>query len=238
RQRGDGGSAGRVNFRLADTDPMTGRPVPSPLLKAESTDLWKPVPFGIDERGRTVSVSLLWTAMTVAGVPRQGKSFSGRVLACAAALDPWARMVVFDAKASPDWRMFADVAWRYGFGDDDEVARHLLATLDELVKEMNRRAHAISELPRHQAREGKLTRELARSKRANMPLITAFIDEAHEYFQHPDYGDAIKVATTKLVKRGPFVGIILVLLTQKPDRDAIPTAIRDNLTSRFGLRVT
>ena len=238
RQRGDGGSAGRVNFRLADSDPMTGQPVPSPLLKAPEVDLWKPIPFGIDERGRTVELSLLWTAMTVAGVPRQGKSFSGRVLACAAALDPWARLIVFDAKASPDWRMFTDVAWRYGFGDDNETARHLLATLTELVAEMDRRAHAISQLPRHLAREGKLTRELARSKRANMPLVVAFIDEAQDYLGHPDYGSAIEAAATKLVKRGPFVGIITVWLTQKPSADAIPTGIRDNVTSRFGLRVT
>jgi S-DNA-T family DNA segregation ATPase FtsK/SpoIIIE len=238
RQRGDAGSAGRVSFRLADTDPMTGRPVPSPLVKAAEVDLWKVIPFGIDERGRTVSVSLLWTAMSIAAVPRQGKSFSGRVLLCGAALDPFVDISVFDAKASPDWRMFTTVAERCGFGDDDETAAQLLATLKALLAEMNRRAHAISALPRHLAREGKLTRELARSKRAGMRLKVLTVDECQEYFTHPLYGSEIKAIAEKLVKRGPFVGIITIWLTQKPAADSIPTAIRDNLTSRFGLRVT
>jgi S-DNA-T family DNA segregation ATPase FtsK/SpoIIIE len=238
RVRGDGGSAGRVSFWLADTDPMAGTPVRSPLLSAEKVDFWQPVPFGVDPRGRSVTISLLWTALLVGAVPRQGKSFAARLLAAAAALDPYVRLVVFDAKGSPDWRPFTEVAHRCGFGEEPDVVRHLLVTLEELVREMNRRADVISKMPRHQAREGKITREMTRNRRLAMPLVLLVIDEVHEYIQDPDHGKDIARLLAKLIKRGPALGIMGIFATQKPDSNSLPTEIRDQVSSRFALRVT
>jgi S-DNA-T family DNA segregation ATPase FtsK/SpoIIIE len=41
---------------------------------------------------------------------------------------------------------------------------------------------------------------------------------------------------TKLCKVGPAVGIMIVLLTQKPDGRAVPTDLRDNIGTRFALK--
>jgi DNA segregation ATPase FtsK/SpoIIIE, S-DNA-T family len=97
---------------------MAGAPVRSRLLGTDKVDLSGEVCFGVDPRGRLVSISLLWTALLVGAVPRQGKSFAARLWASAAALDPFVRLVVFDAKGSPDWRPFTKVAHRCGFGED------------------------------------------------------------------------------------------------------------------------
>jgi S-DNA-T family DNA segregation ATPase FtsK/SpoIIIE len=244
RARGDGGSAGRVNFYLADTDPMAGTAPKSPLVKVAEVDLWRPVPFGVDERGRPVSVSMLWTSFGFAGVPGAGKTASIRNPACAAALDPFADLGVFDGKGesglSVDWDAFREVCEAYGAGDDEDTARHLLAYLERLVVEMNRRSGVIARLPRAQRRDGKLTRQLARQAK-NMRLKVVIIDEAQDFigdFVTHEYRDLIRAALAKLIKRGRFVGIIVILATQRVDAKAIPTTLRDNLGSKFGLRVT
>lgn len=245
RSRGDGGSAGRVNFWLADTDPLAGPAPKSPLVALAEIDLWSPVPFGVDERGRTIKVNLLWTSFGFAGVPGAGKTASVRNLAAAAALDPFADLGVFDGKGegglSVDWDAVRELAEAYGAGDDDETARQLLAYAEGLVKEMNRRSGAIASLPRAQRRDGKLTRKLARSRTANMRIKVLIVDEVQDFIGddvNGPYRDRLRAALTKLVKRGRFVGIVTVVSTQKLDVKAIPSTIRDNLGSRFGLRVT
>jgi S-DNA-T family DNA segregation ATPase FtsK/SpoIIIE len=52
-----------------------------------------------------------------------------------------------------------------------------------------------------------------------------------------EWADELEEIITDLTKRGPAVGIILVVATQKPDKDSLPTGIRDNVGSRFGMRV-
>ena len=49
-------------------------------------------------------------------LPRPGKTFAARLLALYAALDPYVKLDVFDAKGSPDWRKFALVADSCAFG--------------------------------------------------------------------------------------------------------------------------
>src|SRR4051794_13049193 len=170
----EGSSDARVHLRIADRDPMTGPPIPSPLMKTTETDVWSVLPFGLDERGHEVSLCLLWLSGLFSGQPRTGKSFSLRLLALGVALDPRARVgAIFDAKASPDWRDFAMVAYRCGFDDGDEVCRLLRDTLLEFVADVIERNHAISRLPRSQAREGKLTKELAR----RFPVTLVILEE-------------------------------------------------------------
>ncbi|MFF7234517.1 hypothetical protein [Streptomyces sioyaensis] len=70
------------------------------------------------------------------------------------------------------------------------------------------------------------------------PLIVLIIDEAHTYFAEQKGSDketktlsALAADNTRLVadlvKKGRSVGIIVILITQKPTGDALPTVIRD-----------
>ena len=46
----------------------------TPLLACKETDIWKPAPFGLDERGSLVSVPLLWQSVLLSALPRAGKT--------------------------------------------------------------------------------------------------------------------------------------------------------------------
>ena len=94
RVRGASGSARRVALWVADEDPLAVPAGPSPLIRASRVDFWQPFPFGVDERGVEVALSLLWAALLVGAIPRQGKTFAARLVGLAAALDPHVRLYV------------------------------------------------------------------------------------------------------------------------------------------------
>ena len=64
-----------------------------------------------------------------------------------------------------------------------------------------------------------------------------FIDECQELFSHPDYKDEAARLVEAIIKRGPALGIILVLATQRPDAASLPTGVSANVGIRFCLRV-
>jgi S-DNA-T family DNA segregation ATPase FtsK/SpoIIIE len=231
----------RVSMWIADRDPLAVPAGKSPLLGATRVDFWKPFPWGVDERGNPVMATMLWLSFLVGAVPRQGKTFSARTIALAAALDPYVRLIVFDGKASPDWRKFALVAHRIGFGivprNGIDPVEHLVASLEELKADVEDRYHRLSELPLHICPEGKLTPELSRDKKLNMPLTLVVIDEVQEYLQHPVYGQLILDLLVYLARVAPAVGVSVMLSTQKPDDTACPSKLRDQCQGRFSLRV-
>ncbi|MEU1627359.1 cell division protein FtsK [Streptomyces sp. NPDC020096] len=234
-------SARRVSMWIADRDPLAVPSGKSPLLGATRVDFWKPFPWGVDERGNPVMATMLWLSLLVGAVPRQGKTFSARTIALAAALDPYVRLYVFDGKASPDWRKFALVAHRIAFGivpkNGFDPVVHLLAALRELKADVEDRYHRLSELPLHICPEGKLTPEISRDKKLNMPLTLFVIDEVQEYLQHPEHGKEILSLLVYLARVAPAVGVSVMTSTQKPDDKACPSELRDQHQARFALRV-
>ncbi|MFI1095127.1 cell division protein FtsK [Streptomyces sp. NPDC020917] len=234
-------SGRRVSYWIADRDPLAVPSGKSPLLGATRVDFWKPFPWGVDERGNPVMATLLWLSLLVGAVPRQGKTFSARTIALAAALDPYVRLYVFDGKASPDWRTFAKVAHRIGFGivpkNGIDPVQHLLASLRELKADVEDRYHRLSELPLHICPEGKLTPEISRDKKLNMPLTLFVVDEVQEYLTHPEHGKEILALLVYLARVAPAVGVSVMTATQKPDDKACPSELRDQHQARFALRV-
>ncbi|MEV7345037.1 cell division protein FtsK [Streptomyces sp. NPDC093544] len=234
-------SGRRVSYWIADRDPLAVPSGKSPLLGATRVDFWKPFPWGVDERGNAVMATMLWLSLLVGAVPRQGKTFSARTIALAAALDPYVRLYVFDGKASPDWRKFALVAHRIGFGivpkNGIDPVGHLLTSLRELKADVEDRYHRLSELPLHICPEGKLTPEISRDKKLNMPLTLFVVDEVQEYLQHPEHGKEILSLLVYLARVAPAVGVSVMTSTQKPDDKACPSELRDQHQARFALRV-
>ncbi|MGA6221267.1 cell division protein FtsK [Streptomyces umbrinus] len=231
----------RVSYWIADRDPLAVPSGKSPLLGATRVDFWKPFPWGVDERGNPVMATMLWLSLLVGAVPRQGKTFSARTIALAAALDPYVRLYVFDGKASPDWRKFALVAHRIGFGivpkNGIDPVGHLLTSLRELKADVEDRYHRLSELPLHICPEGKLTPEISRDPKLNMPLTLFVVDEVQEYLQHPEHGKEILSLLVYLARVAPAVGVSVMTSTQKPDDKACPSELRDQHQARFALRV-
>jgi S-DNA-T family DNA segregation ATPase FtsK/SpoIIIE len=234
-------SGRRVSYWIADRDPLAVPAGRTPLLGATRVDFWKPFPWGVDERGNPVMASMLWLSLLVGAVPRQGKTFSARTIALAAALDPHVRLIVFDGKASPDWRAFTKVAHRIGFGivprNGVDPVEHLVSALMELKADVEDRYHRLSELPLHICPEGKLTPELSRDKKLNMPLTLVVVDEVQEYLQHPVHGKTVLELLVYLARVAPAVGVSVMNSTQKPDDTACPSVLRDQHQARFSLRV-
>ena len=229
--------AGRLVLWVGDRDMNSTKPAAWPLAKAGRTDLFQPVPFGADQRGRLVTILLMFTGVVIGAMPRQGKTFALRVLLTAVALDPFAQMRVFELKGTGDLSPFEPVAHHYASGADDEAIAAAVASLREVHRELDTRARTIRGLPRHLVPEFKVTPELSRRKSLGLHTLVFAVDECQELFTHPEYGTEAGELATDIIKRGPALGIILILATQRPDAKSLPTGVSANVGTRFCLRV-
>lgn len=240
----------RHTLWVADVDPLGIPAGRSPLLDCKPRDIWRAAPLGLNERGQRVLLPLVFSSMLVGAQPRKGKTFTARVLALYAALDPFVRLSVFDGKGSPDWRKFSLVAHTYGFGllpdriqgDPIENLRNTLRAAKRDVLERNAK---LSELPTSVCPEGKLTREIARDPRYGMPVWVIALDEFQEFLNTGDEDVDREIAELLvfLVKVGPSVGVMLISSTQRPSGIGstgkvakLFTDFRDNHLTRFALK--
>src|SRR5207344_1307930 len=222
--RRDPTSNRRHRLWVADRDPLAVPVGRTPLLACRATDIWKPAPFGLDERGQLVTVPLMWNSVLVSALPRAGKTFSARLLALFCALDPYVKMDVFDFKGSPDWRKFALVADSCAFGltptKDGLPGDIFRDTLERIKADVQDRYARLSELAdRHPelCPEGKLTKKLARDPRFGMPVRVLFLDEFQEIWDASEQvAKDIAGLLVSLVKVAPGAGVMLVDSTQRP----------------------
>lgn len=233
---------------VADRDPLAVPVGRTPLLNGKATDIWKPAALGLDERGQLVTVPLMWHSVLVSALPRAGKTFSARLLALHAALDPHVKLSVFDAKGSPDWRKFALIAHSCAFGLTP--TRHglpgdiLLAELEDIRRDVEDRYHRLSAMPASVCPEGKLTREIARDPRYEMPVRVLVLEEFQEYYDMGEASKNIASLLTFLVKVAPGAGVIIIGATQRPSGVGTGqvaqqfVSFRDNFAVRFGLRTS
>ncbi|GAA0950629.1 hypothetical protein [Nonomuraea longicatena] len=233
---------------VADSDPLATPAGRTPLLACKPTDIWQPAPLGLDERGNAVTLPMMWVSILVGAQPRQGKSFTARLLALYAALDPYVRLEVFDGKGSPDWRKFALVAHSCSFGftptRDGDPLEIFVQALRDLKADVQARYQRLSELPVDVCPEGKLTRQIARDPQYGMPVRLVVIDECQEYFDTGDkeLNKEIAALLVYLVKVAPAAGVIVLDATQKPggvgtgDTATAFTGFRDNHQVRIALR--
>jgi S-DNA-T family DNA segregation ATPase FtsK/SpoIIIE len=231
--------AGRLVVWVADKAMSDVKPLPWSLTKAGKVDLFQSFPIGETPRGNVVPVTLMFASMVIGAVPRMGKSFTLRLLLLAAALDPIARLHVYDLKGGADFLPLEPVAHRFRIGDDEDDIEYLLDDLRTLVEEMRERYRTIrTKLTRDECPEGKVTAQLATHRDHGLfPAIIA-LDECQKAFESKEHGKEIEALVTDLVKRGPAAGIITICATQRPDKASLPPQIRSNAVLRFCLKVT
>ncbi|MFE1432404.1 cell division protein FtsK [Streptomyces griseoaurantiacus] len=209
-----------------------------PLLKSGTVDLFKPVAYGTDQRGRWVAVTLMFIAGIIGAIPRMGKTFLLRLLLLIAALDPRAELHTYDMKGTGDLDPVGEaVSHRHGVGEEDETLQYALADFRALREELRRRTKVIRSLPRDICPESKVTSALADKRSLGLHPIVVGVDECQVMFEHPEYGKEFEEIATDLVKRGPATGIVLLLATQRPDAKSLPTGISANASTRFCLKV-
>ncbi|WP_411576217.1 cell division protein FtsK [Streptomyces mutabilis] len=229
---------GRLVLWVGDQDLTKAKKPQWPLAKAGAVDLFKPVAYGTDQRGRWIDVTLMYIAGVIGAIPRMGKTFLLRLLLLTAALDPRAELHTYDMKGTGDLDPVGNaVSHRHAAGDDDEAIAYALADWRALREELRRRTKVIRSLPRDICPESKVTSALADKRSLGLHPIVVGVDECQVLFEHPEHGKEFEEIATDLVKRGPATGIVMLLATQRPDAKSLPTGISANASARWCLKV-
>ncbi|GAA1005469.1 cell division protein FtsK [Acrocarpospora pleiomorpha] len=243
----DKSSNRRHKLFVADRDPLAIPAGRTPLLDGKPRNIWQPAPFGLDERGRKVTLLLLWISILVGAQPRKGKTFAARLLALYAAMDPFVKLTVIDGKDSPDWRKFALIAHRIVFGTmpnrDGDPVEMLLDALREIKTHIQQVNQFLSTLPVTECPDGKLTEELSR-KYANLRVWVLVMEEFQVYYELDDQEKNKEIAAllSFIMAVGPSAGVVIISSSQKPggvgagDVQRLFNRYRDNHAVRFALK--
>ncbi|EFA5092069.1 FtsK/SpoIIIE domain-containing protein [Escherichia coli] len=150
---------------------------------------------------------------------------------CATNSPEKARIRMIDPKAGIDFPWLRNMPHLDGdlITERDEA----VSVLEELVAEMERRNRLLAE-----AGVTKLDNYNSRVPTSEqLPRIWLFHDELADWMMIPEYRDAIDLNASRLGVKARAAGINLVLITQRPDKDALPMQLRANLTNRLVLKV-
>jgi S-DNA-T family DNA segregation ATPase FtsK/SpoIIIE len=227
---------GRVDLWIGFHDISKAKPLKWPLLKSGQADVFGSLPFGSDPRGRPVTVPMFEVNWLVGASPGQGKTAAVRVLACGAALDPLADLWVHELAGKGDLEPVARVSHRYVTGLDDDAIAYAAESARLLRAELGRRSKEFAALPKADKPDAKVTREIAARRKSLRPLVAIF-DEAQNLFMHPLYGAQAADDLAYVIRLGRALGIIIVIATQRPDKESLPTSISGIVTARFCLKV-
>lgn len=215
-----------------------GQPRWSLLADNAVTSVFEPHEFGTDERQRPVKTVLFERNFLIGGMPGSGKSYAARTIATIAALDPTCEMKIVEYKGVGDFLDLEPLCTTYACGVDDEAFAKGLDMLRWGVAEAARRGKRIEKLKRSGAApQGKVTPEIASKPNSGLHPVFILIDEAHELFGDGEVGKEAAVLAERLIKRGRALNIILVIATQIPDKDSLPTIITKCTNTRWCLAV-
>ncbi|MGI5325507.1 AAA family ATPase [Actinomadura nitritigenes] len=230
---------GRLRIWVAREDPARAPRRLWPLMREGQADVFGPLPFGFDPRGNLVEITLMYSNLLVGGIPGSGKTSCALAIVLGVALDPTARLDVFELKGSGDLDSVRKVCHTYVSGDDDDDLAAALAGLRAGITEQKRRAEFIKSLPAAETAEGRrVTRALAEKyPEADLGPRVIVIDEAQELFTSAEHKDVAAELCTRLIKKGRAYGVILILLTQNPDAPSLPSSVSSSVGTRLCLAV-
>jgi len=215
-------NAGWAQLTAVNVDPLLSPAPRWPWLDLAATSLWWPIPVGIDEAGRPVTVTLAEHNLLLGGEPGAGKSVALSQLVAAAALDTHAGLWLLDDKLVElaIWRRAATGWAGTDIFEPIGVLRQVATVMD--------------------ARYQQLLDECRRKITAGTALQVVVIDELAHYLTWPDKKarDAFTDVLRDLVSRGRAAGIVVIAATQKPAADVVPTSLRDLFGYRWALRCT
>lgn len=231
---------GRLELTVLKIEMSKARQSPYPWRTSGVGDIFGSLPFGTDQRGRPVCIPLTESNMLIGALPGAGKTAALRCVLVGCALDPTAELHVWELKGSGDLESLERVSHSYGSGVDDKTIEACLIRLRWLLAELEARADklkALRKTARDLVPDSKVTRNLANQRKLGLYPIIFTVDEAQELFSHSEFGKEAGELATQIIKRGRALGVILILATQRPDKNSLPTAVSANVGIRLCLRV-
>lgn len=230
---------GYQSIKLLKTDPLDVSWEIKDVQDVEVDFEKATVGAALNESGDIETISFKNISAVLVG----GMSGSGKSLSMMAGLFPYlyrgaqagkTQLYLADGKGGFDWQFCAPLAMNENPADVE--LDEMVELTDELVREMNRRYEILKNLEITNGWGGQLSR-------TEMPHLVFLIDECQNYFDSTglDKEDKGKVQqiignVTRLVKKARAVAMTVVLMTQKSDTTAIPSAIRDIAQLRISLR--
>lgn len=230
---------GHLVLFVSHQDMSRAKQKPWPLLKQGSVDVFQPVPMFTDQRGDWVNLRIATTSGVVGAIPRMGKTYFLRELALVCALDVRTEEYIFELKGTGDLSCAKLFAHYYSDSDEEEdIAEHFVV-MRKLHLERRRRAKVIRSLPNEQCPRSEVTSELASRSELRLHPILVEVDECQVWFEHAvkEIRDEFIGIVEDLVRRGPAVGIMVYLATQKVDAKSIPSGISANASVRVCFKV-
>lgn len=231
------GHAGRLAMWVGHEPASQMRQPTWPLLRDGRVDVFQSFPFATDPRMNVIDAEVVYRNWLFGGQPGSGKTFALRILVLAAALDPRVELRGYELKGVGDFAILKPVLTEYGNGFDDDTLAACADMVDWLYAECQRRSKRIAYYASvGKAPENKVTPELASLKGSGLHPLVVFIDEVQELILSP-FGKKAGDTLEKVIKLGRALGVILLLGTQIPDKDSLPTGITRNVNTRFCLSV-
>lgn len=232
------GHTGRLALWVGHEPASQMRQPAWPLLREGKVDVFKPFPFATTPRLDITTASLMFRNWLFGGQPGSGKTFALRLLVLAAALDPRVELRGYELKGVGDFKALEPVCAEYGNGNDDDTLTRCAAMFTWLYAEGQRRSKRIEHYyTLGKAPENKVTPELASLPGSGLHPLVVFVDEAQELFPFGKTGKEAGEMAVKCIKLFRALGIILIIGTQIPDKDSLPTGITRNINTRFCLSV-
>ena len=150
---------------------------------------------------------------------------------CATNSPKKARIRMIDPKAGIDFPWLRNMPHLDGdlITEQDDA----IQALEELVAEMERRNRLLADAG--VTKLDNYNRKVPPSEQ--LPRIWLFHDELADWMMIDQYRDAVDLNASRLGVKARAAGINLILITQRPDKDALPMQLRANLTNRLVLKV-
>lgn len=232
-------SPGHWLLHFYKTEPKNPLDDPIELTASDLAD-WdgKYVTYGLTEAGEPARLSYAQTSgIVVGGVPGAGKSAGATLLTLPLLASPKASVAIFDGKGGMDWAWAEKAASLYNNDCDLD-----LPTATEQLENLAQRC--VEDLKSHPWSDA--DPDFWHSGASALhPFHLVVIDECQTVFditgrskEDKALVERCKRAVATIVRKGRSAGWCVMLLTQKPTADSIPTNIRDNCVVRFALRVT
>ena len=192
-------------------------------------DVFGELPFGTDVRGRGVKVPMAYHNWLIGSIPRQGKTASVRVLACGAAL-PARRAVASRAEGIRRPRPARVGLHRFISGIHDESIAYAAERLKLLRAEVERRTARLKALDRGLCPDKRVTREIASQARPEAVADRCACSTRRRTCSGTTSTASRPARTRSSSSRSaPAFGVILVLATQRPDKESLPTGVSGNV---------
>lgn len=223
------GAENRGSLWLSDCDPFD-KPRPSPLLKhSGGLDAWRDgVPVGYTKRGAVVALPIRNSSFVIAGMTRSGKGVGASNLLCGAALDVRINLRIVAGKVNGEFDAYgkSGVAATYF----KQSPQRLRALLRVWKAELDRRNKILGELGK-----SKMTPETI-MRLGGIELLV--IDELRTFTaKEKEDREEILADLIELSAVAAGAGMLMVLITQYPEVEVIPTALAMNCGTRWAMRV-